>query len=81
MLRRRSEVVEDVRRADDRCLFRMSERNLDHLDAEERRVGILVRRRLGATGELAWRAYTCGARDVDVDVVLVFRIDQQRMGV
>ena len=42
--RRRGEVVEDARRADDRGLLRMRERNLDDLDAEERASSGPVRR-------------------------------------
>ena len=50
--RRRHQIVEDARRADDRRLLRMRQRHLDHLDAEERRVRILVGRRVDAARQL-----------------------------
>ncbi len=59
----------------------MSEGHLDDLDAEERRVGILVRREPHAAGELAGRAHPGGARDVDVDVLRVLWIDEHRVRV
>ena len=76
------EIVEDAGRADDRRVLRMRERNLDHFDAEERRVRILLRRE-------RWSSPTarCGdtrrrrTRDVDVDVVAVLRIDEHRVRV
>ena len=52
VLRRRGQVVEDAGRANDRRLLGVCERDLDHLNPEIRRVGVLVRHRLGASGEL-----------------------------
>ena len=78
---RRSQIVEDARRADDRCLLGMSQRNLDHLDPEQRRIWILVERRSRAAGQLAGRANAGGARDVHVDVIRILRIHEQRVGV
>ena len=79
--RGRVQVVEDARRADDRCLLGMRQWNLDDLDAEERRVWILVRRQANTAGQLTGRADTRRAGDVHVDIVGILRIDQQRVRV
>src|SRR5437868_5071529 len=79
MTRRRGKVVEDAGRADDCRLLGMRERNLDHLDAEERRVRILVERGPRATCQLTRRTNARRTRDVDVDVVRILWIDEQRV--
>jgi hypothetical protein len=55
--RRGAEPGEDARRADDRRLRRVGHRDLDDLDAEERRVGVLVGRGAHAPRELLGRAH------------------------
>src|SRR5712691_7785355 len=55
--RGRDQIIEDARRADDRRLLGMGERNLDDCNAEERRVWILVGRQPDARGELGRRAH------------------------
>ena len=64
-----------------RCLLGMRERHLDHVDAEERRVRILLRVAPGAAGELFARADRARAGAVDVDVGLVVRIGDERVRV
>ena len=76
--RRRHQVVEDTGRAYDPRLSRLGQRNLDDFDAEQRGIGIL--RGADAARELAGRSHRGLARDVDVDVVPVLGIHQQRMG-
>ena len=75
------EVVEDARRAHDLRLLGVRERDLDDFDSEECRVGILVRGRAHAARQLGGRANARGTGDVDVHVVRVLRIDEQRMRV
>ena len=79
--RRSDQLIEDPRPVDDGRLLRMSQRHLDHLDAEQRRFRILVRRQPGAPGQLVGRADAGLAGDVDVDVLLVLRIFHHRVGV
>src|SRR5438094_942663 len=59
----------------------MSERYLDHLDAEQRRVRVLIRRETHTPGKLVRRTYAAGAGDVDIDVVGIFRVDEQAVRV
>jgi len=59
----------------------LRERDLHHFDAEQRRVGILIRRRVDAPGELARASERRRPGDVDVDVVMVVRVDHQRVRV
>ena len=59
-------VGKDARLVDDCRLLRRADRDLDHVDAEERGVGVLV---VGdAARELLARSDLAGARTVDVDV-------------
>ncbi len=55
--RRGHQVVEDPRRAHDRGLLGMRQRHLDDLDAEQRRVGILRRRRRARSPAAPRRAH------------------------
>ncbi len=72
---RRHEVVEDARRAHDRGLLGMRERHLDHFDAEERRVRILVAAPPSTQpGSLVRRTHAGRARDVHVDVLGILGI-------
>ena len=57
------------------------ERHLDHVDAEERRVRIVLRVGARAAGELLARPHGARARSVDVEVRLVVRIDDERVRV
>ena len=75
--RRGHEIVEDSGRADDRRLLGMGEGHPDHLDPEERRVRVLVRRTAGAALQLVFGADGRGAGDVDVHVLVVIRMLQQ----
>ena len=58
----------------------MRERHLDHLDAEQRRVGVLVWREVDTPCKLIWRTDAAGPGDIDIDVVGIFRIDEQAVG-
>ena len=71
--RRRSQTVEDTRRAHDRRLLRRRNRHSDDLETEPRAVRIFDRTVLAA-GELVGRPHARRARHVDVDVLLVARI-------
>ncbi len=81
MPRRCHQVIEDARRAHDCCLLGIRQRHLDDLDAEKGRIGILVRRRGDAAGQLAGRPHAGRAGDVHVDVGRIVGIDQQRVRV
>ncbi len=78
--RRHRQAVEDARRADNRRLLRRGKRNLDHFQPESRRVRIVDPAFLAAR-EFLRRPNACGARHVDVDVVVVswLRHDRVRM--
>ena len=78
---RLGEVVEDARAAHDRGLLGVRERHLDDFDAEERRVRVGGRRGRDAAGEFGIRTDRRRARDVDVDVLGILRIHEQRMRV
>ena len=78
---RSDKVVEDPGRAHDRRPFRIPHRHLDHLDPEERGVGILVGRRADAPRQFAGRADAGGSGDIDVDVLGVVRVLEHRMSV
>src|SRR3989449_2901157 len=67
--RRRDQILKDAGRADDMRLLRMRERNLNHFDAEQRRVRRRIERSHRATGQLVGRAHGGRAGNVDVDVV------------
>ncbi len=73
---RRDEIIEDARRADDRSLLGMRERDLDHLDAEQRRIRILIGRCAHASRQLVRRPNARRAGDIDVDVVRILRVDE-----
>ena len=75
------QVGENCRLAHDARLVGMRQRHLDHLDAEQLAVGILVRRQRRAPRQLAGRAHRRPARDVDVDVGRVIRGRHERMRV
>jgi hypothetical protein len=81
MLGRGDEVLKDARRRDDGGLRGVVERHADHLDPEERRVGVLVRREVGAARQLLGRADGRGAGDVDVDVFVVVGVLEDGVGV
>ena len=74
-------VGEDARAIDDLRVLRRRERHLDHVDAEERGVRILLGLEARAARELLAGAHGAGARAVDVDVRLVVRIGDQRVRV
>ncbi len=74
-------VGEDARVAHDLRVLRMVERHLNHVDSEQRRVLVLFGRKRRAARELVRRAHTRRAGDVDVDVLRVLRVDDQRVGV
>ena len=76
-----SRIGEDARAVDDLGQLGMRERHLDDDDGEDRGIGILVGIAAGAAGELSGRTDARGAGDVDVDVVLVFGVDDQGVGV
>ena len=57
------------------------ERNLNHVDAVQRRVRVLLRILVRAAGQLLGRARRAGARAVNVDVRRVVGILEQRMRV
>ena len=74
-------VPEDERPVDDAGLLGVRQRNLDDVDPEQRRVGVLRRRLVRAAFELVTRPHRGGARPVDVDVALAVGIAHQRVGV
>ena len=74
-------IGEDARAVDDRGARGRGERHLDHVDAEERRVRVLVRRLARAPGELLARTDLPRARAVDIDVGGVLRVGHQRVRV
>ena len=75
-----SRIDEDARAGNDLRLLRGGDRNLDDIDAEERSVGVLVRRFIGAAGEFFGLADEGCSGDVNVDVALVVRIQYERVG-
>ena len=79
--RRDGEVLEDPGRTHDLGILGSGQRHLDHLDPEQRRVGILLRHQARATRQLIVGADPCGTRDVDKDVGLVLGIFHHRVGV
>src|ERR1700687_4144654 len=78
---RRRESGKYPRRSDDRGLLGMCQRHLDHFDAEEGRVRILLRSKIHTSRKLIRGPHAAGAGDVDVDVGRIFRIDEQAMRV
>src|SRR5688572_6377078 len=79
--RARRGVHEYARRGDDLRVLRRCEWDLDYVDAKQRRVRILVGLFPGASGELFARTDKRSTGHVDVDVVLVVGIDDERMRV
>jgi hypothetical protein len=77
----RGHIHEDARPVDDPGLRRIGERNFDHVDAEERRVGVLFRITHRATGKLVAGTDLAGARSVDVEIRLVGRQADDRVRV
>ena len=73
-------VGEDARAVDHLGQLRVCERDLDHDDGVQRGVGI-VDAAAGAAGEFLGRTDGRVAGDVQIDVVLVLRIDHQGVGV
>ena len=59
----------------------MRERDLDDVDAEESCIGIGFRVAAGAAGQFIGLTNAAGAGNIDVDIVLILRINQQRVGV
>src|SRR5579859_3877296 len=75
-------VHEDARMRNDLRLLRRRDRDLDYVDTEERGAGVLVRLFTGgASGKLFRLAHERRAGDIDVNVVLVFRVDDQSVRV
>src|SRR5262249_39053087 len=74
-------VRKDARTVDDLRLLRRRERHLDHVDAEERGVRILLGIETRAAGELLRRADRARAGAVDVDVRAVARRGDERVRV
>src|SRR5258708_12989660 len=70
-----------ARAGDDLCVLRRGDRNLDYINAEERGVGVFVGLFTGAAGEFFGLAHERCAGDVDINVVLVVRIEDQSVGV
>ncbi len=81
MTRWRSQSGEYPWSAYDSRLFRMSQRNLYHLESEKCRVRVLLREGRDAARKLVRRADRCRPRDVDVNVVGIVRIDKDRVRV
>ena len=79
--RARYRVGKDARGRDDLRVLRRRQRHLDHLDAKERRVGVLLRRAGRAAGELGRGAHRARALHVDVDVLRVARVGHERVRV
>ena len=76
-----SRIHKNPRARNDLRILRCRQRHLDHFDAKQRRIRILVRRLARASGQLFALADKRSSRDIDVDVVLVIRIDDQRVRV
>ncbi len=74
-------VGENARAAHDLRQFRMRQRHLDNVDAKQRGVGILIGISPGTTRQFFFLTNAARARDIDVNVLLVFRIDHQRVRV
>ena len=72
-------VREDARPVDDARLLGRAERHLDHVDAEERRVRVLLRIAARAVGQLLAGADAAGARAVDIQRLLVLRHERVRV--
>ena len=70
-----------TRTGDDLRILRRRQRHLDHIDAKQRCIRILVRRLTRTPCQLFALTDERRSRDVDVDVVLVVRIDDERMRV
>ena len=74
-------IREHARLADDARRVRGRDGHLNHVDAVERGVWILLRVEVRAAGELVARSDRARARHVDVDVPLVVGIDDERVRV
>src|SRR6267378_6429583 len=74
-------IGEDARAGYDLRLLGMRQRHLDDDDGEQRRVGILIRVSTRAARQLFCGTHARGPGDVDIDVVLVFGVDYERMRV
>ena len=70
---------EQARLVDDARLRRVGDRHFDHVDAEERRVRIVLRILAGAADQLFTRADAAGAGRIEEDVALVLRVGDQRV--
>ncbi len=75
------QVGQDRRLAHDMRLLGMGERHLNHLDAEQLAVWILVGRERRAARQLVGRADPRRTRDVDVEVSRVLRVGHHGVGV
>src|SRR5215210_5597449 len=62
-------------------ILRCRQWHLNHVNAKERSIGVLVRGLTGAPGQLFALTDKRGPRDVDIDVVLIIRINYQGMRV
>ena len=74
-------VGKDERPIDDPGPLGGSHGNLDHVDAEQRRFGILERRLIGTAGKFIFRAHRARAGTVNVDVAGVVRVGDHGVGV
>jgi hypothetical protein len=74
-------IGEDTRACDDLGVLRRVEWNADDVDAEQRRIRILLRRTRRTTRELVWRTHDARAGDVDVNVFRILRVGDERVRV
>ena len=74
-------IGEDARLTDDARFLGGGQWDLNHVDAEERRVGILLRIFPGAACELVRGSHDPSARHVHVQVASILRIGHERVGV
>ena len=73
----RSRIHKNSRTRHDLGVLRSRHRHLDHIDAEQRSVRILVRCSTRTSGQLFVLTDERSSRHVDINVVLVIRIDDQ----
>src|SRR2546421_12940354 len=75
----RSWIHKNARAVYHRGVLRRGKRHLNHINAKQSCVRILVRRSTRTSGQLFVLTDKRSSRDIDKDVVLIIRIDDQRV--
>ena len=75
----RRRIGEDARTRHHCRQFRMRQRHLDHDDRKQRRIRIFTRRAARAPSQFFLRTHARRTRNIDIHIVLILRVDNQRM--